>query len=377
LPQIEYGLLTDPAGRPVAVRVFAGNTAAPAAFSTIVEVVRNRFGPARLVLVGDREMITSTRIEALRELGGLGWLTALRAPAIAALAADDGPLQMSLFDQADLAELAHPDYPEERLAAARNPALAGERARKRAELLAATEAALAPIRTAVGTGRLRDADRIGLRVGRVLGKYKMAKHFTLAITATTLTVTRNQAAIDAAAALDGIYVLRSSVGPDVDAGVVAAYKNLANLERDFRHLKLERDFRHLKVDDLDLRPIHHRLEQRVRGHVLVCFLAAYVVWHLRAALAPLTFTDETPPARDSPVGPAHRSPAAAAKAARKTDPAGAPVRGFRELLDEHLATLTRDRIRAGDAEFDLLATPTATQRRAFELLGASIPLTLM
>jgi hypothetical protein len=259
--------------------------------------------------------------------------------------------------------VAPPDCP----ALARNPALAGERARKRAELLAATEAALAPIRTAVGTGRLRDADRIGLRVGRVLGKYKMAKHFTLAITATTLTVTRNQAAIDAAAALDGIYVLRSSVGPDVDAGVVAAYKNLANLERDFRHLK---------VDDLDLRPIHHRLEQRVRGHVLVCFLAAYVVWHLRAALAPLTFTDETPPARDSPVGPAHRSPAAAAKAARKTDPAGAPVRGFRELL-EHLATLTRNRIRAGDAEFDLLATPTATQRRAFELLGASIPLTLM
>ena len=165
--------------------------------------------------------------------------------------------------------------------------------------------------------------------------------------------------------------------PDCPALLVAAYKNLANLERDFRHLKLERDFRHLKVDDLDLRPIHHRLEQRFRGHVLVCFLAAYVVWHLRAALAPLTFTDETPPARDSPVGPAHRSPAAAAKAARKTDPAGAPVRGFRELLDEHLATLTRDRIRAGDAEFDLLATPTATQRRAFELLGASIPLTLM
>jgi hypothetical protein len=368
LPQIEYGLLTDPAGRPVAVRVFAGNTADPTAFSTIVEVVRERFGLARLVLVGDRGMITSARIEALRELGGLGWLTALRAPAIAALAADDGPLQMSLFDTADLAEFAHPDYPGERLVAARNPALAGERARKRAELLAATEAALAPIQTAVQAGRLAGADKIGLRVGRVLGRYKMAKHFTVTITDATLSVVRNAAGIAAEAALDGIYVLRTTVGADVAAaGVLTAYQNLAAVERDFRHFK---------SDDLDLRPIHHRLEDRVRAHVLVCFLAGYLVWHLRATLAPLTFTDEAPPPRPDLVGPACRSAAASAKAARKTDQHGEPVRGFRELLD-HLGTLTRNRIRtAGRTEFDLLASPTPTQRRAFELLGAPIPLTL-
>ena len=368
LPQIEYGLLTDPAGRPVAVRVFAGNTADPTAFSTIVEVVRERFGLARLVLVGDRGMITSARIDALRELGGLGWLTALRAPAIAALAADDGPLQMSLFDTADLAEFAHPDYPGERLVAARNPALAGERARKRAELLAATEAALAPIQTAVQAGRLAGADKIGLRVGRVLGRYKMAKHFTVTITDARLSVVRNAAGIAAEAALDGIYVLRTTVGADVAAaGVLTAYQNLAAVERDFRHFK---------SDDLDLRPIHHRLEDRVRAHVLVCFLAGYLVWHLRATLAPLTFTDEAPPPRPDPVGPACRSAAASAKAARKTDQHGEPVRGFRELLD-HLGTLTRNRIRtAGTTEFDLLASPTPTQRRAFELLEAPIPLTL-
>ena len=368
LPQIEYGLLTDPAGRPVAVRVFAGNTADPTAFSTIVELVRQRFGLTRLVLVGDRGMITSARIDALRELGGLGWLTALRAPAIAALAAEDGPLQLSLFDQTDLAEFAHPDYPGERLVAARNPALAAERARKRAELLAATEAALAPIGTAVAAGRLAGADQIGLRVGRVLGRYKMAKHFTVTITDTTLDVTRDAAGIAAEAALDGIYVLRTTVGADVAAaGVLTAYQNLAAVERDFRHFK---------SDDLDLRPIHHRLEDRVRAHVLVCFLAGYLVWHLRATLAPLTFTDEAPPPRPDPVGPACRSAAASAKAARKTDQHGEPVRGFRELLD-HLGTLTRNRIRtAGTTEFDLLASPTPTQRRAFELLEAPIPLTL-
>jgi hypothetical protein len=351
----------------VAVRVFPGNTADPAAFTDIVTVVRERFGLDRLVMVGDRGMITSARIEKLKELGGLGWLTALRAPAIAALAADDGPLQLSLFDQADLAEFTHPDYPGERLVAARNPALADERARKRAELLAATEATLAPVLTAVAAGRLTGAGKIGLRVGKVLGRYKMAKHFQVTITDTTLTVTRDEAAITAEAALDGIYVLRTTLRRDVDAtGVVTAYKNLANVERDFRHLK---------ADDLDLRPIHHRLEDRVRGHVLVCMLAAYLVWHLRAALAPLTFTDEQPPDRANPVGPARRSTSADRKAARKTDPTGQPVHSFRDLLD-HLATLTRNHIRAGTAEFDLLATPTPTQRRAFELLGASAPLTL-
>ena len=251
--QIEYGLLTDPAGRPVAVRVFPGNTADPAAFVQAVEIVRAKFGLTELVMVGDRGMITSARIDALRETTELGWLSALRAPAIAALAAEDGPLQLSLFDQADLAEITHPDYPNERLIACRNPHLAAERARKRGELLAATEALLAPIATAVAEGRLTGADRIGLQVGRVINKYKMAKHLEVAITDTTLTLTRRQDRIAAEAALDGIYVLRTSLpAPALDApGVVTAYKNLAHLERDFRSIK---------VDDLDLRPIHHHLE---------------------------------------------------------------------------------------------------------------------
>jgi hypothetical protein len=207
-----------------------------------------------------------------------------------------------------------------------------------------------------------------LRVGKTLGKYKMAKHLQVTITDSALSVTRNQTAIDAEAALDGIYVLRTTLPTKASStsDIVTAYKNLANVERDFRHFK---------ADDLDLRPIHHRLEDRVRGHVLICFLAGYLIWHLRQALAPLTFTDETPPERDNPVGPAKRSPAATHKAAHKTDPAGQPVRGFRELLD-HLATLTRNQIRAGNTTFDLLATPTPTQRRAFDLLNATIPLTL-
>ena len=287
-PQIEYGLLTDPAGRPVAVRVFAGNTADPAAFVEAVSVVRDKFGLEHLVMVGDRGMITSARIEALRQLStpdgaALGWLTCLRAPQIAALAADNGPLQMSLFDQQDLAEITHPDYPGERLVACRNPALATERARKRADLLAATEDLLAPIITAVTEGRLAGAALIGLRVGKLINKYKMAKHFDVAITDTTLTVTRRQKAIDAEAALDGIYVIRTTVPADqLDVtGVVSAYKNLSNVERDFRILK---------ATDLDLRPIHHRLDERVKAHVLVCMLAAYLLWHLRRAWSELTFT---------------------------------------------------------------------------------------
>jgi hypothetical protein len=313
--QIEYGLLTDPAGRPIAVRVFPGNTADPAAFVEAVQIVRERFGLGELVLVGDRGMITSARIAALRELGGTGWLTALRAPQIAALAADQGPLQLSLFDQQDLAEITHPDYPGERLIACRNPLLAAERARKRAELLTATEALLAPITAAVADGRLVGADRIGLRVGKVVHKYKVAKHFDLAITDTSVSVARRQAQIAAEAALDGIYVLRTPVPADrlEPAGVVEAYKSLAHLERDFRTIK---------TDDLDLRPIHHRLDDRVRAHVLICTLAAYLVWHLRRAWAELTYTDQHPPARDNPVAPAARSAHAAAKAARQHDAAG-------------------------------------------------------
>jgi hypothetical protein len=319
LPQIEYGVLTDPAGRPVAVRVVPGDTADPVAFSDIVEVIRDRFGLTRLVLIGDRGMITSARIDALRKLNdnpdtatAFGWITALRAPDIATLAAEEGPLQMSLFDTQDLAEISHPDYPGERLIACRNPALAAERARKRNELLAAT---------------------------------------------------------DAEAALDGIYVLRTSVpATELDpAAVVESYKNLAHVERDFRSIK---------TDDLDLRPIHHRLDERVRAHVLICLLACYLVWHLRKAWAPLTFTDEHPPARDTPIAPAQRSPQAQAKASTQHDANGNPLRSFRGLLD-HLATLTRNDIHyhGTNATVPTLAEPTPDQRRAFDLIGTPIPLT--
>jgi hypothetical protein len=376
LPQIEYGILTDPAGRPVAVRVFAGNTADPTAFTDIVEVVRTGFGLKNLVLVGDRGMITSARIDALRKLNDnpdtatdYGWITALRAPAIAKLARDDGPLQMSLFDTQDLAEIAHPDYPGERLIACRNPALAAERARKRSALLAATEALLEPITARVAAGRLAGAAEIGKAVGKVIDKHKMAKHIHTTITDTTLTWGRDQARIDAEAALDGIYVLRTSVdaaGLD-PAAVVQSYKNLANVERDFRIIK---------ADDLDLRPIHHRLQDRVKAHVLICLLACYLVWHLRKAWAPLTFTDEHPPQRDNPVTPAQRSTHADAKAARKHDADRNPLHSFRGLLD-HLATLTRNQIRYHhtNIEVPMLAEPTPEQRRAFDLLNTPIPLT--
>jgi transposase len=368
LPQIEYGLLTDPAGRPVAVRVFPGNTADPTAFTTIVQAVRDTYRLTDMVMVAGRGMITSAR---MRELGGFGWVTALRAPAIAALAADDGPLQMSLFDQVNLAEIIHPDYPAERLVACRNPALATQRARKRLALLDATDTELAKIAAAVTAGRLADDGKIGVRVGKVIGRYKMAKHYNLDITDTTFAFTRAQDQITAKAALDGIYVIRTTMAPEqMDAAkVVATYKSLARVERDFRSIK---------SIDLDLRPIHHWTETRVRAHMFICMLASYLTWHLRKAWAPLTFTDEQRPEPADPVAPAQRSQGADAKAATKTTTDGQPARSFTSLLD-HLASLTRNHLRvAGHDEsgFDLLAIPTPTGRRAFELLGAPIPLTL-
>lgn len=370
--QIEYGLLTDPEGCPVAVEVFAGNTADPTAFVAAVEKVRTTFSlgneGGRVVMVGDRGMITSARIAAIADLGGMGWITALRAPALKALAGG-GAIQLSLFDEANLAEITHPDFPGERLVACRNPALATERARKREELLRATEALLAPIAHAVESGRLVDADKIGLRAGRVINRYKMAKHFALDIGQGRFGYTRKLDEIDAEAALDGIYVIRTSVdaatlGP---AAVVEAYKALANVERDFRSLK---------AVDLDLRPIHHRLEDRVRAHVLVCMLAAYLVWHLRRDWAPMCFTDEAPPARTDPVAPAARSAAAERKASRRTTSDGETAHDFQSLLN-HLATLTRNRIVfSGGVSIDKISTPTPTQRRAFELVGAPIPLVL-
>jgi transposase len=372
LPQIEYGLLTDPAGRPVAVRVFPGNTADPTAFTTIVQAVKDTFKLKDMVMVGDRGMITSARVQELRELGGFGWVTALRAPAIAALAADDGPLQMSLFDQVNLAEITHPDYPGERLVACRNPALATERARKRLALLEATDTELAKITAAVAAGRLDDAGKIGIRVGKVIGRYKMAKHYILDIEDDRFAFTRDQDQITAEAALDGLYVIRTTIGPEqMDAGkVVATYKSLARVERDFRSIK---------SIDLDLRPIHHWTQDRVRAHVFICMLASYLVWHLRQAWAPLTFTDENRPEAADPVAPAQRSHAADAKAATKTTTDELPATSFTALLD-HLGSLARVDLRYGDNDtgptVPTLAEPTATQRRAFELLGVPIPLTL-
>jgi transposase len=367
-PQIEYGLLTDPKGCPVAIRVFPGNTADPVAFSEIVEVVRERFGLTHLVMVGDRGMITSARIEALRDLGGLGWLTALRAPQIKKLAEDQGPLQLSLFDEVNFCELTHPEYPNERLVACRNPLLAIERARKREALLSSSEAAVAPIIARVQAGRLKGKDEIAFRLGKVLNRFKMEKHFISEIADDRLVVVRDEDSITAEAALDGIYVLRTTIGSDeLDAaGVISAYKDLAGVERDFRSMK---------VIDVDLRPVHHRLEDRVRAHAFICMLSTYLTFHLRRSLAPLTFTDTEPPTRDDPVAPASASKAAKKKAAAKKNAEGQDVRGFRELL-EHLGTLTRNRMRVASSpeiEFDLVATPTPTQRRVFELLGVPVP----
>ena len=375
--QIEYGLLTDPAGRPVAVRVFPGNTGDPAAFTAIADVVRKKFGLAQMVMVGDRGMITSARIQALNQHQDgtqrpdpYGWITALRAPAIKKLMADGGPLQLSLFDEQDLAEITSPDFPGERLVACRNPVLAADRARKREDLLAATEKLLAPIIARVQAGRLAGAGPIGVEVGKVISRYKTGKHLAVTITDTTLAVERRQDRIDAEAVLDGFYVLRTPVpAGELDApAVVTAYKNLKYVERDFRHIK---------SDDLDLRPVFHRLEERVKAHVLICMLACYLTWHLRRAWAPLTFTDQNPPAPDNPVAPARRSAAAQAKASYQHDPAGQPHRSFRGLLD-HLATLTRNQVRYTGTQvtIPMLTEPTSVQREAFSLLGTAIPLTL-
>jgi hypothetical protein len=375
--QIEYGLLTDPAGRPVAVRVLPGNTGDPGAFTAIVDVVRKKFALEQMVMAGDRGMITSARIRALnqREDGTArpdpyGWITALRAPAIKKLMADDGPLQLSLFDQQDLAEITSGDFPGERLIACRNPVLAADRARKREDLLAATEKLLAPLIARVAAGKLTGAAEIGIEVGKVISTYKTGKHFAVTITDTSLNVTRKQDQITAEAALDGFYVLRTPIpARELDApAAVTAYKNLKYVERDFRHIK---------SDDLDLRPVFHRLEERVRAHVLICMLACYLTWHLRRAWAPLTFTDQNPPEPGSPVAPARRSTAAQAKASCQHDPAGQPYRSFRGLID-HLATLTRNQVwyTGTDVTIAMLTEPTSAQRQAFELIGTPIPLTL-
>jgi hypothetical protein len=351
--------------------VFEGNTGDPSTLAAQVTKLKERFGLSHVVFVGDRGMITKARIEQDLAPGGLDWLTALRAPAIQELAADGGPLQLSLFDERDMAEITSPDYPGERLIVYRNKALAAERARKREELLAATEKELAGITASVTRSRnpLQGADQIGLKTGAVLNKRKMAKHFELIITDASFTYSRNAASIQKEAALDGFYVLRTSVPLETldTAAVVSAYKSLSQVERAFRSIK---------TADLEVRPIHHRLAERVRAHVFLCMLAYYVTWHMRQALAPMLFEDHDKKGaakeRSSPVAPAQVSPAAKAKTALRKTAAGQPVHRFRTLLQD-LGTLTRNTVRFGDAApVTMLAKPTTIQQEALAKLGVPL-----
>lgn len=369
--QIVYGLLCSADGCPVAVEVFEGDTADPATLAAQVDTLKKRFKLKRVVLVGDRGMITQARIDETLKPAGLDWITSLRAPAVQALAADDGPLQLSLFDDRDMAEITSPDYPGERLVVCRNPALAGERARKREDLLAATEKDLAKIAAAVARDHrpLRGRDAIGLKVGAVFGRRKVAKHFHITITDETFAYQRDEAAIAEEAALDGFYVIRTSVAAETfDADTtVGAYKSLAHVERAFRALK---------SIDLEVRPIHHRLAGRVRAHVFLCMLAYHVLWHMRRALAPLLFDDHdkeaAAAARPSPVAAAAVSPAAKAKARTRKTADGAPVHSFRTLLCD-LATITRNTVRFGDhLPTTMLSRPTPLQTRAFKLLDVPL-----
>jgi len=372
-PQIRVGLLCTPAGCPVAVEVFQGNAPEQGTLSSQIHKLRQRFDLQRVVVVGDRGILTSARIrEELAETDGLDWITALRAPAIKKLAAD-GAIELSLFDQRDLAEIQHPDFPNERLVVCRNPLLGAERARKREELLQATEQELEKIRQATRRPkrRLKGKDRIGVRTGRVLHRFKMGKHFQLDITEDNFSYRRKEEAIAAEAALDGLYVIRTSVPAEaMDADTcVASYKSLSAVERAFRSLKSV---------DLKIRPIHHRTANRVRSHVLVCILAYYVEWHMRQDLAPMLFDDEDPVLgellRDSVVAPAQRSPEGQRKAVTRRTENGDPVHSFQTLLQD-LGTVARNRIRFPNAdETDMLTTPTPLQETAFSLLGIRLAL---
>jgi hypothetical protein len=383
-PQIVIGLMCAADGCPVAVEVFEGNTADPLTLSAQIDKLKQRFKLQRVVMVGDRGVLTSARIEQTLRPAGLDWITALRAPAIKQLATAGGPLQPSLFDDRDMPtdqvrglkahEVTSPDYPGERLVVCKNPLLAEERARKRAELLAATEKDLARIAARVQRARspLRGAAAIGQAVGAVLGRRHMAKHFQISITEDAFSFAQNPLGIAAEAALDGIYVIRTNLpaAQSDTAATVRAYKSLSGVEHAFRALK---------TVDLELRPVFHWTAPRVRAHVLLCMLAYYLQWHMRRSLAPMLFDEPDPAARAaqraSPVAKAEPSPAAQRKAARKrTDPAEGeplPVHSFHTLLGD-LATLTRNVVRLGrDHLTAVLATPTRTQQHALDLLGVT------
>ena len=370
-PQIVYGLLCDSEGRPIAIEVFPGNTSDPPTFTQIVSRTRQRFGINRIIFVGDRGMITSARINAdLRGVDGLDWVSALRTEGIRKLR-DAGTIQMSLFDKQDLAEVTSEHFPNERLVVCRNPALEEQRVRKRNELLQATEEKLEPIRLATLRKRnpLRGEQEIGLRVGKVIGKYKMAKHFDLVITADSFTYTRNTATIGEEAALDGLYVVRSSVDEkQMDSEqIVETYKSLA---------KVERAFRCMKTVDLSVRPIYHRDEDRIRSHVFICMLAYYVEWHMREKLRSVLFAEDdhasAAAARTSIVAAAQRSESAQHKDATRRTADDYPVQSFRDVLSD-LGTLCRNRIRIAEfnSEFDKQTLATPYQHHVLHLLGVA------
>jgi transposase len=368
--QVNYGLLTDARGCPVSVSVFEGNTADPKTLLPQVEKVRRSFGLDRMVLAGDRGMISNVQIEALAKLDGVDWITALKSGAIARLA-EGGHLQLDLFDERNLISLTHEDYPGERLIACRNPALARQRAEKRRDLIAATERELDKVAAMAATGRLKGAGAIGVRAGKVADKYKVAKHFDLVIGETSFAFKVNAERVAAEAALDGLYVIRTSVAKAemADGEAVLNYKRLAEVERAFRTLK---------GIDLQVRPIRHRLEERVKAHIFLSMLAYYVKWHMIEAWAPLTFKDEEAgdrPARlADPVAPARRSHAALAKVRSRTLADGTPAMSFTRLL-AHLATIVRNTMRPssarpGEATFTLTTRPTPKQQQALDLIVA-------
>ena len=367
--QIVYGLLCSTAGIPVAIEVFEGNTADPKTLAAQISKLKDRFRLSRVCLVGDRGMLTNARIRDEVRPAQLDWISALRAPQIKTLV-EDGALQLSLFDEQDLLEITSPEFPGERLVCCHNPALAEKRAGKRQELLAATEKELTPIAAATrrATRPLRGKDKIALRVGKVVNHYKMAKHFIIEITDESFTFTRNTEAIAAEAALDGIYVLRTSLPEQTltQHDVVLRYKNLADVERFFRTLNGE----------LDVRPIRHRLADRVRAHLFLRMLSYYIGWHMKAALAPILFVDNDKPAaaakRANPVAAAQRSDDALTKAARKRTTDNTPVHSFTSLLAD-LATICANHIQPADdiPAFTMTTTPTPLQQRAFQLLDVS------
>ncbi|MGZ6725699.1 MAG: IS1634 family transposase [Solirubrobacteraceae bacterium] len=360
LPQIIYGLLCDMDGRPVAVEVFTGELHDDATLPSQISKLKDRFGLSRVVVVADRGMVTKANIELLSTTVGVDWITALKAPTIKKLARS-GVFQPSLFDEQNLGEITDPEFPGERLVVCRNPLVGTQRARKREELLAATETDLALIKARVDRGTLLGAAQIGLAVGPALKRYRMKKHFQIEITDMTFTYTRDSPGIAVEAALDGFYILRTSLtDTDLSAGdVVRAYKNLEQAERAFGSLK---------GPDLQIRPIHHRLEDRVRAHVLICMLAYYLTWHLKAAWKPLLFCDEDRPVSPDPVAKAVRSPAAQHKAQTKRTSTGQPAHSYRTLLAE-LATQTRNttRLHGHAATFEKLTQPTPLQADALDL----------